>query len=86
MSEQQIRTEMGAVLDELQRLPPDAFGERSRLRDRRAELGRMLREIEVPGSEDIAQRWAEQAGGKAKEDLGHPEIVSPAESGGGGGV
>jgi len=85
MIEQQIRTEIGQTLDRLQSLPSDAFAERSRLRDRQAELGRMLREIEIPGSEDITQRWAEQAGGKAKEDPGHPEIVSPIESGGGGG-
>jgi hypothetical protein len=85
MSERQIRTEMGAVLDQLQSLPADAFAERSRLRDRQGELGRLLREIELPGSEDITRRWAEQAGGTAKEDLGHPEIVSPIESGGGGG-
>ena len=85
MSEEQIRTELGTVLDELQRLPPDAFRERSRLRGRQAELAQMLREIQVPGSEDIARRWAERAGGKTEEDGGNPEIVSPAESGGGGG-
>jgi len=85
MIERQIRAEIGKTLDQLQSLPSDAFTERSRLRDRQAELGRMLREIEIPGSEDITQRWAEQAGGKAKEDLGQPEIVSPIESGGGGG-
>ena len=85
LTERQIRAEIGKTLDELQSLPPDAFSERSRLRDRQAELGRMLREIEIPGSEDITQRWAEQAGGKAREDLGHPEVVSPIESGGGGG-
>ena len=85
LTERQIRAEIGETLDQLQSLPSDAFAERSRLRDRQAELGRMLREIEIPGSEDITQRWAEQAGGKAKEDPGHPEIVSPIESGGGGG-
>jgi hypothetical protein len=85
MTEQRIRTGIGQTLDQLQSLPSDAFAERSRLRDRQAQLGRMLREIEIPGSEDITQRWAEQAGGKAKEDLGHPEIVTPIEGGGGGG-
>ena len=85
MTEQQIRAEIGETLDQLQSLPSDTFAERSRLRDRQAELGRMLREIEIPGSEDITQRWAEQAGGKGREDLGQPEIVSPIESGGGGG-
>ena len=85
MSERQIRAEMGATLDQLQSLPADAFAERSRLRDRQAELGRMLRRIEIPGSKDISRRWAGQAGSKATEDLGHPEIVSPIESSGGGG-
>lgn len=85
MSERQIRTEMGAVLDQLQDLPPDAFRERSKLRDRQTELGRMLRAIEVPGSDDIKQRWAGQVGGKVEEDRGHPEIVSPMEGAGGGG-
>lgn len=85
MTERQIRAEIGETLDQLQSLPSDAFAERSRLRDRQAELGRMLRGIEIPGSEDMTQRWAEQAGGKTKEDLGHPEVVSPIESGGGGG-
>ncbi|MGB5381630.1 MAG: hypothetical protein WBO25_11615, partial [Acidimicrobiia bacterium] len=84
MTERRIRAEIGETLDQLQSLPSDAFAERSRLRDRQADLGRMLREFEIPGSEDIGRRWAEQAGAKAKEDLGHPEIVSPIESGGGG--
>ena len=85
LTEWQIRAEIGKTLDQLQSLPSDAFAARSRLRDRQVELGATLREIEIPGSEDITQRWAEQAGGKAKEDPGHPEIVSPIESGGGGG-
>ena len=85
MTEQQIRAEVGETLDRLQSLPTDAFAERSRLRDRQTELGRMLRAIEIPGSRDITERWSQQASGKATEDLGHPEIVSPIESGGGGG-
>jgi len=85
LTEQQIRSEIGEILDRLQSLPAEAFAERSRLRDRQAELGRTLRMIEIPGSEGITQRWAKQAGSKATEDLGHPEIVSPIESGGGGG-
>lgn len=84
-TEQQIRAEIGATLDQLQSLPADALTERSKLRDRQAELGRMLRAIEIPGSRDISERWSQQAGGKATEDLGHPDIVSPIESGGGGG-
>ena len=85
LTERQIRSAIGEILDQLQSLPAEAFAERSRLRDRQAELGRTLRTIEIPGSEGIAQRWADQAGSKATEDLGHPEIVSPIESGGGGG-
>ena len=86
LTERQIRSQIGEILDQLQNLPAEAFAERSRLRDRQAELGRTLRMIEIPGSEGITQRWAEQAGSKATEDLGHPEIVSPIESGGGGGT
>jgi len=85
LTEGQIRSEIGEILDQLQRLPSGAFAERSKLRDRQAELGRALRRIEIPGSAGISQRWAGQAGSKATEDLGHPEIVSPIESGGGGG-
>jgi hypothetical protein len=85
LTERQIRSEIGEILDQLQSLPAEAFPERSRLRDRQAELGRALRMIEIPGSEGISQRWGGQAGTKAPEDLGHPEIVSPIESGGGGG-
>lgn len=84
-TERQLRAEIGAILDQLQSLPADAFAERSKLRVRQAELVRMLRRIEIPGSEDISRRWAGQAGSKATDDLGHPDIVSPIESGGGGG-
>ena len=41
------------MTDQLQSLPADAFAERSRLRDRPVELGRKLREIDIPGAEDI---------------------------------
>jgi hypothetical protein len=77
MTEKMIRSELGAILDELGRLPADAFADRSRLQARQADLRRLLREIEIPGAEDITKRWAGQAGSKAPEDLGHPEIVSP---------
>lgn len=83
-SERQMRSEIGAILDQLQSLPSDAFAERSRLRHRKDELVRVLRRIEIPGSEAISRRWAGQAGTKVTEDLGHPEIVSPTESGSSG--
>ncbi|MDH3260946.1 MAG: hypothetical protein OEM84_08250 [Acidimicrobiia bacterium] len=82
MTEQQIRAELGEILDRIQILPSDAFAERSRLRDRQDELGRRLREIEIPGSDEIEKRWSEAA---AKGALEEPKemIVSPMESGGG---
>jgi hypothetical protein len=86
MTEQQIRAELGETLDQLQILPADAFAERSKLRARQGELGRMLREIDIPGAEGIAQRWSELAAGKDDEDEVKPIIESPIESGGGAGV
>ena len=61
MNEQQIRTELGETLNQLQALPADAFAQRSRLRDRQTELGRLLRQIEIPGAGDIKDRWSELA-------------------------
>ena len=84
-TERRIRSGIRDILDQLQSLPAEAFADRSRLRDRQAELGRTLRMIEIPGSEGITQSWAKQAGSKATEDLRHPETVSPIESGSGGG-
>ena len=85
MTEQQIRAELGEILDQLQSLPSDAFSERSKLRDRQNELGRRLQEIEIPGSDEIEKRWSEAA---AKGALEEPTemIASPMESGSGGGV
>lgn len=83
-SEREMRSEIGAILDQLQSLPSDAFAERSRLQDRKAELVQALRRIEIPGSEAISRRWAEQAGTEVTENLGHPEIISPTESGSSG--
>ena len=85
LTEQQIRVELGEILDQLTRLPSDAFPDRAELRERQAELGRRLREIEIPGTEDIRNRWSEAAGAKADHEDVKPVIVSPTESGGGGG-
>ena len=79
LTEQQIRVELGNTLDLLEALPADAFAQRSKLRDRQAELGRMLREIDIPGAEDIKKRWSETAGSKSPEDKGKPIIISPMD-------
>ena len=82
ITEQQIRAELGEILDQLQSLPSDAFAERSKLRDRQDELSRLLQEIDIPGSGEIEKRWSEAA---AKGALEEPTemIISPMESGGG---
>ena len=83
LTEQQIRTELGEILDQLTQLPSDAFRDRAELRERQDALGRMLREVEIPGAEDIKARWSEMAGAKADDDV-NPVIVSPMEPGGSG--
>ena len=82
-TEPEIRSELGETLDKLQRLPADAFAERSRLRARQEELGRMLREIDIPGAEGITLRWSVLAAAKVDENEVKPIIESPMESGGG---
>ena len=84
LTEQQIRAELGEILDQLQNLPSDAFAERSRLQVRQNELRHLVREIDIPGSDEIEKRWSEAA---AKGALEEPTemIISPIESGGGGG-
>lgn len=84
LTEQQIRVELGEILDQLTRLPSDAFPERAELRKRQYELGRRLREIEIPGAEGIRKRWSELAGAKADDENVKPVIVSPIESGSSG--
>ena len=79
LTEQQFRVELGKTLDLLEALPADAFAERSKLRDRQAELGRMLREIDIPGAEDIKNLWSEAPGSKSPEDKGKPVIISPMD-------
>jgi len=85
MTEQAIRSEMGTILDRLGRLPADAFADRSKLQARQAELRRLLREIDVPGAQDIRKRWSRAAAGKAGAEEPPEMVVSPMESGGGGG-
>ncbi len=83
MDEQEIRAELGEILDQLADLAPDAFAERVALHDRQEELRAALADVEIPGAEEIAERWAEQAGSKLPEDEGKPVIVSPTEGAGG---
>jgi hypothetical protein len=85
MTEKMIRSELGAILDELGRLPADAFADRSRLQARQADLRRLLREIEIPGAEDITKRWSTAAASKVSAEEPPETIVSPIEGGGGGG-
>jgi hypothetical protein len=84
MTESEIRAELGEILDQLHRLPADAFADKMRLGDRQAELGRLLREIEIPGAEAIKKRWSEAAASQVNAEEPTEMIVSPIESGGGG--
>ena len=79
----EIRRELGEILDQLNALPSDAFRERSALTERQYELRRALAEIELPGSDQIKERWTDRAASKPAEDEGKPVIPSPTESGGG---
>lgn len=85
MTEQQIRAELGEILDRLHRLPRDAFAERSKLSERQTELTGLLREIEIPAAEDLKKGWAEAAAAKRFAEEPVEMIVSPMESGSGGG-
>ena len=82
-TESEILAELGEILDRLHRLPADAFADKMRLRDRQAELGRLLREIEIPGAEAIKKRWSETAASKVKAEEPTETIVSPMEGAGG---
>ena len=81
MTEQQIRVELGNVLDQLGHLPSDAIADRARLRERQEKLSRMLREIDIEGADEIKDRWSRLAGSKTADET-KPVIVSPNESGG----
>ncbi len=87
MTEQQIRAELGEVIDARRRLPPDAsFAERFKLKDRETELASMLREIEIPGADEIKERWSEmeskQAEQQGEDDKAFVETHLPDSSGG----
>ncbi len=84
MGENELRAELGEILDQLNSLPSDAFSERAKLRDRQDELSRQLQEIDIPGSGEIEKRWSE-AGAKAALEEPTEMIISPMESGSGGG-
>jgi hypothetical protein len=85
MTEEQIRADLGEILDQLNSLPSDAFAEKSKLQKRKTELTRLLREIEIPGAEDMKKDWAEAAAAKRFAEEPTEMIVSPMESGSGGG-
>lgn len=86
MDDDAIRSEMGEILDRLAALPADAFAERALLHARKEQLRSALAQVDIPGAEEITARWREQAGSKPPIDEGTPVIVSPIESGGGGGT
>ncbi len=82
LSAQEIRDEIGEILDSLNALPVGAFAERAALVDRQHTLRKTLQEIDIPGSKEIMIEWSARAGSKPPEDKGQPVIVSPTESGG----
>ena len=53
---------------------------------RQTELTRMLREIEIPGAEEMKKNWSEAAAAKRHAEEPVEMIVSPIECGAGGGV
>jgi hypothetical protein len=82
MTERELRAELGEILDQLHRLPRDAFAERARLLGRQTELTGLLREIDIPGAEDMKMDWAEAAAAKRFAEEPVEMIVSPMEGGG----
>ena len=86
LCEKEIRAELGEIMDRLRTLPSDAFTEKAKLRKRQDELTQLLREIEIPGAEDLKKDWAEAAAAKRFAEEPVEMIVSPIESGGGGAV
>ncbi len=77
MTEQKIRAELGEILDHLQSLPSDAFAEKFKLRKRQEELTRLLQEIEIPGAEEIQERWTQAAVDKADGEEPEEMVISP---------
>jgi hypothetical protein len=84
LCEKELRAELGEVFDQLRTLPADAFAEKAKLRKRREELTRLLREIEIPGAEEIQGRWTQAAADKTDGEEPPEMIVSPTESGSAG--
>jgi hypothetical protein len=86
LCEKELRAELGEIFDQLRTLPSDAFAEKVKLRKRQDELTRLLREIDIPGAEELKKDWAEAAAAKRFAEESVEMIVSPIESGGGGGA
>jgi hypothetical protein len=84
LTEQELRAELGGIFEQMRSLPNEAFAERLQLKKRQEEVTRLLREIEIPGADEIEERWTKAAADKT-DGVEPPEmIVSPMESGGGG--
>lgn len=81
---QQLRTELGQVIDQLGSLPGDAFAERVALHARREELSEQLAELADADSDEIKARWNERAGTKPDPQY-HVEQVIHSPGGGEGG-
>ena len=82
MEEQDIRREMGEILDLLSATSRRSIAERSTLLVRQLELRAALQDVEMPGSDEIRKRWSEQAASKPAADTGEPFIPSHTEGGG----
>jgi hypothetical protein len=74
LDDREIRRELGEILDQLSALASDAFRERSALTERQYELRRALAEIELPGSDQIKERWTDRAASKPAEDDDQTEV------------
>jgi hypothetical protein len=83
-TEQELRAELGEIFDQLRSLPADAFSEKLELRKRQEEVTKLLREIEIPGAEEIEERWTKAAAEKTDGTPPKEMIVSPIESGSAG--
>jgi hypothetical protein len=86
LCEKELRAELGEILDQLRALPSDALAEKVKLRKRQDELTWLLREIDIPGAEELKKDWAEASAAKRFAEEPTEMIVSPIESGSGGGV
>ena len=83
MDDQELRSELGEILDRLSAIPSDAFSERAALLERQHKLRRALRQIETPGSKETTERWAERAASKPPGDKEDPVLPVLPERGGG---